>query len=198
MRRESHAKGGEPESFESEMPARGGVLESSEVLPSAARRASWDRADKAFDVMVNSIAVLTTQNGDDMSGLVVSTVATASQNPPMFTVAVRRSHPAAGLIRASRMLAINFLPEEAQTLLERFGAHAVTGNAQFAGVEYDRGVSSGTPILRSALAFVEGKVVHSIAEGDHTIFVAEVLDGGSLRDGTPMTRQGSYKPTVSQ
>lgn len=197
MRRESHPQGEEPETFKSELPARGGVLESSEVLPSASRLASWDRADKAFDVMVSSIAVLTTQNGDDMSGLVVSTVATASQHPPMFTVAVRRSHPAEALIRASRMLAINFLAEDAEALLERFGSHAVGGNAQFAGVEYDRGVASGSPILRSGLAFVEGKVVHSLTEGDHTIFVAEVLDGGSLRDATPMIRRGSYKPTVT-
>ena len=196
MRRDERSRDQEPQ-FQSELPPRGGVLESSEVQPSASQLASWDRADKAFDVMANTLAILTTQNGDELAGLVVSSVATVSQHPPMFSVAVRRSHPAEGLIRASGRLAINFLSEDSEPLVKQFGAPPISGKSAFAGVEYDRGVTSGSPILRGVAAFVEGKVVKAIEAGDHTLFIAEVLDGGRLTDAPPRVCQGSYKPTSS-
>jgi flavin reductase (DIM6/NTAB) family NADH-FMN oxidoreductase RutF len=47
--------------------------------------------------------------------------------------------------------------------------------------------TTGAPIFRDALAFVECKVVARVDRGDHIVFVAEVVDAGVHRAGEPLT-----------
>ncbi|HVW41711.1 MAG TPA: flavin reductase family protein [Amycolatopsis sp.] len=42
---------------------------------------------------------------------------------------------------------------------------------------------TGAPILLDALSYVEGRVVHSLDTQENTIFVADVVGAGKLRDG---------------
>jgi flavin reductase (DIM6/NTAB) family NADH-FMN oxidoreductase RutF len=46
---------------------------------------------------------------------------------------------------------------------------------------------NGCPILEQALAYFECRVVDKIERGDHTVFVAEVIDAGVQREGQPLT-----------
>lgn len=182
--------------FYSELPPRGGVLEYQDVLDDVGRAARLDRADKALDNMVNTEAVLTAQHGDQVAGLTVGTVATASLHPPRLTVAIRRDHAASDLIRESGTFAINFLDRGQQDLSDRFAALIDEASRPFDGVEYTRGVSSGAPILRRALGFVECQVADTLESGDHLVILADILDGGALRDGQPLISIGRYKPTL--
>lgn len=182
--------------FSAEMPQRGGVLEYVDIVKEIGGAARLDRADKALDAIVSSVAVLTAHRNERTLGIVVATIATASQHPPRISVAVRHHHPIHDLIRQSGFFALNLL-ERGQTALEDcFTAPPLEGVNQFAGVEYDQGVSSGAPILRGTLAFLECRVASALDTGDHTLFVGDILDGGMLRDGQPMISQGEYKPTA--
>lgn len=180
--------------FESALPPRGGILDYEDVLSEVGRAARLDRADKALDSLTSTPAILTAQNGPDVAAIVVATLATASQHPPRISVAVRKGSKVYGLIQASGFFAVNFVSDDQQAWIERYGVPHE--GDPFAGVEYDRGVASGCPVLRGALAFIECKVAQSLDVGDHVLFVADLLDGGSLRDGNPLVRNGSYKPTI--
>jgi len=182
--------------FYSELPPRGGVLEYQEVLEDVGLAARLDRADKALDSLVNTEAVLTAQQEDRVAGITVGTVATASLHPPRLTVAIRREHPACGMVLQSGTFAINFLGEGQEGLSERFAAPHDQALGLLAGVEYTRGVSSGAPILQKALGFVECRVAETLECGDHVVIVADLMDGGSLHDGKPLVSIGRYKPTL--
>ena len=46
---------------------------------------------------------------------------------------------------------------------------------------------TGSPILAETLTYVEARVVSTLDAGELTIFLADVLDGGRLREGAPLT-----------
>lgn len=182
--------------FFSELPPRGGVMEYQDVLEDVGRAARLDRADKALDNLVAGVVILTAQHGDRLAGVTVGTLATASLHPPRLSVALRRDHPACDLLLASGTFAVNFLSDEQRSLCDRF-AEVMDGTQRlFDKVEYSRGVSSGAPILERALGFVECRVAETLETGDHLLIVADILDGGSLNDGSPLIVHGAYKPTL--
>ncbi|MNX71969.1 High molecular weight rubredoxin [compost metagenome] len=182
--------------FEAEVPQRGGVLEYADAVQQVGEAARFDRADKALDAVISTVAVLAAHHEAQVMGIVVSTLATASQHPPRISVAVRRQHPIHDLIQASGFFALNLLEQSQRSLEDRFTAPPQAGTNQFAGVEYDLGVSSGAPIVRGVLGFLECRVASTLDTGDHTLFIGDILDGGMLRDGQPMISQGEYKATV--
>jgi flavin reductase (DIM6/NTAB) family NADH-FMN oxidoreductase RutF len=46
---------------------------------------------------------------------------------------------------------------------------------------------TGSPILTEALTYVEARVVDTLDGGELTIFLADVVEGGRLRDGEPLS-----------
>ncbi len=181
--------------FYSELPPRGGVLEYEDVLEDVGRAARLDRADKALNCLVAGIVILTSQHGERLAGVTIGTLATASQRPPRVSVAIRRDHPACELLLSSGTFAVNFLSEAQRDVCDRFSAAMEDSSRVFDKVEYSRGVSSGAPILQRALGFVECKVAETVENGDHMVILGDVLDGGSLTEGTPLITFGAYKPT---
>ncbi|MDZ4720121.1 MAG: flavin reductase family protein, partial [Roseiflexaceae bacterium] len=45
---------------------------------------------------------------------------------------------------------------------------------------------TGAPILPGVLAWLDCRVRHAFASGDHTIFVGDVVDCGEQGDGLPL------------
>lgn len=181
--------------FEAELPPRGGILEIEEAAPEAARRARLDRADKACDAMVGALAILTCRHEDQVGAVLIGTLATASQDPPRISVAIRQRHPIMSLLRASGTFAVNLIGQEQEGWVKAFSQPGELGEAALAGVKYEGGVWTGAPVLEGSLGFLECEAVAFLATGDHTLVVADLLDGGSLREGSPMIRPGAYKPT---
>ncbi len=46
--------------------------------------------------------------------------------------------------------------------------------------------STGFPILKDVAGYLDCKVVRSCIAGDHTIFIGEVIAGGTTPDSNPM------------
>ena len=56
------------------------------------------------------------------------------------------------------------------------------------------GPATGSPVLESALGWVECRVQGSLPSGDHILFVAEVVEAGQNHDGTPLTlKEAGFK-----
>lgn len=186
---------GEP-TFASELPPREGVLEHQEASPAAGRRARLDRADKALARVAGTMAVITARHEGQVASGMLATLATASQDPPRISLALSHHHPVLALIRVQETFAINLLGAHQEAYARSLcGAHAGASSA-LDGVEYQNGVWSGAPILTGALAFLEGRMVASLDAGDHVVLVADILDGGTLRDGDPLIWSGAYRPTT--
>ena len=56
------------------------------------------------------------------------------------------------------------------------------------------GPATGSPLLDTALGWVECKIVSSMPAGDHVLFVAEVVEVGLNREGAPLTlKEAGFK-----
>nr|MDQ6909018.1 flavin reductase family protein [Chloroflexota bacterium] len=80
--------------------------------------------------------------------------------------------------------AVNVLPEDDEFLADRFANRAPLVNATFSGVPY-RTATTGTPLLRAAIASFDCRLHATHPGGDHRIFVGEVLTF-TENDGEPL------------
>ena len=53
--------------------------------------------------------------------------------------------------------------------------------------EAPRVMVTGCPILKDCMAYLECKVRESLAPGNHTLYLGEVVDARSFSDGTPFS-----------
>jgi flavin reductase (DIM6/NTAB) family NADH-FMN oxidoreductase RutF len=80
--------------------------------------------------------------------------------------------------------------ELAGSLGRTFGKHPEKINA----ATWKPGLLTGSPVLDSALAWVECKVISNLPAGDHILFVAEVVEVGLNREGVPLTlKEAGFK-----
>jgi flavin reductase (DIM6/NTAB) family NADH-FMN oxidoreductase RutF len=108
----------------------------------------------------------------------VNWVTQASFEPPLVAVGVKADSSAHEIIKESRAFALNVLGKGQQGLAFKFfKALAREGNT-IGGEAFASG-ASGAPLLASAAASIECKLVGTLEKGDHSVFLGEVV-GASL------------------
>lgn len=117
------------------------------------------------------VTIVTTRyaNGQ-LTGLTANAVSSVSLQPPLVLVCVDKTAESYPAFAESKVFAVNFLTQHQETLSRRF---AQSGGDKFAGVGYAIG-ATGSPILESALGYMDCELRHAFDAGDHTIFVGEV------------------------
>jgi len=130
----------------------------------------------------SGVTVITTRNEGTDFGMTASAVSSLSMDPPMLLVCINRRNPTQQAVSGSRAFAVNILDESQAELAERFGR---PGPDKFAGIERVYG-RFGAPVLDTALAYMECRVVEDVTGGTHSVFLAEVLNAVA-RPGNPLT-----------
>jgi flavin reductase (DIM6/NTAB) family NADH-FMN oxidoreductase RutF len=129
----------------------------------------------------------TAKHGDDISIMTVNWSTQCSFEPPMMALAVEGDSHSRQVIESSGAFALNLYEsgqrELAGNLGRTFGKHP----EKIAEVAWKPGPLTGSPLLDSALAWVECKIVSSVPAGDHILFVAEVVEVGLNREGASLT-----------
>ena len=132
----------------------------------------------ALRMIPYGIYVLTSRAGDgSVAAATVNWVTQTSFKPPLVAVAVKADSSAHAIVKASRAFALNVLGKGQQKLAFAFFKPAVLESGTISGERFRAG-TTGAPVLESAVAFVECRVVNAVEGGDHTVFVAEVVEAG--------------------
>jgi flavin reductase (DIM6/NTAB) family NADH-FMN oxidoreductase RutF len=122
------------------------------------------------------IYVLTAEAADGrVAAATVNFVTQTSFNPPLVAVALKADSGAYGLVKETKIFALNMLGKGQQGAAFAFFKPADRQGDKISGEAYRKG-GSGAPILLSAPASVECKVVEIVAKGDHHIVVGEVIE----------------------
>ncbi len=146
-----------------------------------------DRIAPALGKITSGLYIATATLDGVPLGMLCSFVEQAGFEPPMISVAVGRGRPIAASLDGEGLFGLNILSKENQGLLksfargetaEAFTKHGLVENA-FA-----------VPQFAEAWAFLVCKVSGKLPAGDHTLYIAEVLDGAVQTDGAaePMIR----------
>jgi flavin reductase (DIM6/NTAB) family NADH-FMN oxidoreductase RutF len=127
----------------------------------------------AFEGLVHGVYVVTTRVGEKINGMTAAWVSQVSLKPLLVMVSIAPPRYTHTLIQESGSFAINVLTRDQVELAKRFGYKSGRKIDKFAGLETIT-AASGAPILPQAYAYLDLKLVHTFAAGDHTLFVGRV------------------------
>jgi flavin reductase (DIM6/NTAB) family NADH-FMN oxidoreductase RutF len=130
----------------------------------------------------HGIYICGVKDGDNVNGFTISWLMQSSFKPPQVVNCVNKNHTSHAMIKNSGVFAISFLEKEQKDLAQKFFQPLRRVGNRFEDVDFYTG-ETGCPIISDSLGYIECKVVGSVEQGDHTVFVGEVIASGIHREG---------------
>ncbi len=130
----------------------------------------------ALRMIPYGIYVLTAEGPDgDIAAATVNWVTQTSFDPPLVAIGLKVESGAYGIVKSSGKFALNILGKGQQGAAFTFFKPAERDGDTLSG-EAIRTGATGAPILVSAPASIECKVVEIVERGDHHIVIGEVIE----------------------
>ena len=145
---------------------------------------------RALGQFASGVTVVTTRDANGrVLGLTVSSFCSLSLHPPLVLVCIDPGAEANGVMRASGVFAVSVLGEDQEAVSRRFAAR---GRDKLDGFSFVEG-RHGLPLVPGALAHIQCRVRSFHDEGDHTVWVGDVL-ALAAHPGRPLLyHRGSYQ-----
>lgn len=137
---------------------------------------------QALRLFTYGLYVATAAKGDELSAGTVNWISQASFQPPLIMAAVKGDSHLHALIEATGTFALNVLGADQQSIAQDFFRPSKREGSSLNGHPFEPGPETGAPLLTELPAWVECRVTDTVARGDHTVYVAEVIEAG-VRDG---------------
>lgn len=129
----------------------------------------------------------TARHGAEISIMTVNWLTQCSFEPPLLLLAVEADSHSRQIIEASGAFAINLYESGQRDLASDLGLTFGKHPEKITGVTWKPGPLTGSPLLDTALGWVECRIVSKTPAGDHIVFIAEVVEVGLNREGAPLT-----------
>ncbi|MEM3670148.1 MAG: flavin reductase family protein [Thermoprotei archaeon] len=129
---------------------------------------------RAMSRFATGVTVVTTVHQGEKMGSTVQAFSSISLNPKLVMVSLNSEGRTKKYIEASGIFAVSVLSEKDSDVSKRFADPTLNAEQRFSGIEWFTGIT-GSPIISSAIAYVECSVKQRVEAGDHTIFIGEVL-----------------------
>ncbi len=127
------------------------------------------------------VNIITTNGPAGKCGLTATAVVSITDSPPTMLVSINHNSATNETFKANSRMAVNILNAEQQLVAEYFGGmHPVSMAERFAKFDFTEGRGK-LPILRNAIANLEGSIVATHEVGTHTLFILE-LDSMEIAD----------------
>lgn len=151
---------------------------------------SKDEFRAALGRFASGVTIVTTKDDKNfLHGITVSAFCSVSLDPPLILVCIDKNAGSHDAFEQSSAFVVNILRADQQYLSDRFASYLPD---KFADVKYRSGIES-LPVLEDALVNLECRLVNAHDNGDHTIFVGEILVA-TVNEGKPLVYfQGQYK-----
>jgi flavin reductase (DIM6/NTAB) family NADH-FMN oxidoreductase RutF len=133
----------------------------------------------------SGVGVMTTRLDKQLHGMTVSAFSSVSLNPLLVVVAVEKVTLMHKLAALSRVYAVSILGAQDEAISRFFADDRRLDGPEFLEGTYRTGVT-GSPILKSANAFLETEVREIYPGGDHDLFLGEVVALGVLSENPPL------------
>ena len=137
-----------------------------------------DSKKTALRMIPYGLYVMTAEDKDGrISAATVNWVTQASFKPPLLAVCVKADSQIHDITKTAGNFALNVLGKGQQGAAYAFFKPAERKGQKISGEPFHAG-STGAPILDNTPAFIECRLVTTVEEGDHSIFLGEVVDAG--------------------
>jgi flavin reductase (DIM6/NTAB) family NADH-FMN oxidoreductase RutF len=130
--------------------------------------------------LVSGLYIISLKNGEDEAGFLASWVQQAGFEPPCVSIAINKERKAHfNLLTSSGKLVVNFMAKENSKTMSRFFKPAPETGSIFDELKTFT-ETTGIPILKDSVGFLECKYKTEVESGDHIIVIAEVINGKLL------------------
>lgn len=140
-----------------------------------------DAKKHALRMIPYGLYVLTARTDDSVSAATVSWITQAAFDPPRIVVALRNDSGIWHQVRTAGTFVVNILGTGQKALASTFFRHVEPEGDTLGGAKFHGG-STGAPILDDVPAYLECRVTESFDAGDHTLFVADIVEVGVQND----------------
>jgi flavin reductase (DIM6/NTAB) family NADH-FMN oxidoreductase RutF len=137
---------------------------------------------------------ITARQGDEVSVMTANWIVQSSFTPPMLMLAVESDSHTCKVINASGAFAVNIYESGQREQAGQLGRTWAKHPEKLQGLTWQPGPATGSPLLDFALGWVECRIERRVPSGDHVVFVAEIVQVGLNRQGTPLTlKEAGFK-----
>ncbi|MBU6229763.1 MAG: flavin reductase family protein [Cyanobacteria bacterium REEB459] len=126
------------------------------------------------------------RQAEDLNGFTASWVMQASFTPPLVVNCVKNDSTSHAMIKASGVFALSFLESGQKDLAQRFFKPLRRVGNKFEDIDFYPAPETGCPVIQDTLGYLECRVTGAVEQGDHTVFVAEVIGACLHRQGDPL------------
>jgi len=138
--------------------------------------------DILFSSISNGVYIVTVEDKGQINGVTTPWVSQLSYDPPMVMVAISPLRKCHEMITNSGQFALNVLASGQVDVAARFALTTAREMDKFEGVVPQR-TPAGNPLLSGVFAYIDCELVKTVAVGDHSLFVGEVI-GAEVLDST--------------
>jgi flavin reductase (DIM6/NTAB) family NADH-FMN oxidoreductase RutF len=144
----------------------------------------------------SGVTVVTTTHGGLRYGMTASSFSSVSLMPPLILICVGKAAFTHNLILETGSFGVNILSAAQLELGKRFAEKHGDYIDRFSDLDVEEG-QRGSPLLTDAVAWLECQTTQAVDAGDHTVFIAEVIDV-KVNGGEPLLyvnrMWGTFKP----
>jgi len=145
-------------------------------------KAEVETQDILFRSISNGVYIVTVEDKGQINGVTTPWVTQLSYNPVMVMVAISPLRKCHEMITNSGQFALNVLASGQVDVASRFALTTGREMDKFEGVIPQR-TPAGNPLLSGVFAYIDCQLVKTVAVGDHSLFVGEVI-GAEVLDSS--------------
>ena len=135
------------------------------------------------------LAAVTVASGDRKNAFIASSVTCASfapPNPMRLTIQMMKVNYSYELVQESRAFAVHLISMDDMDLVRLLSTASGRERDKLESLSHSIGVT-GSPLLDSAVAFMECRVVNRMDAGDREVFLGEVVAARKLKAAELLT-----------
>jgi flavin reductase (DIM6/NTAB) family NADH-FMN oxidoreductase RutF len=140
---------------------------------------------RAMRAWTTGVTIVTAKFEGNQYGMTVNSFTSISLEPPLVSLALRRSTHTHDLVERSGEFAVTILAADQKDLSDRFAGKFPEIKDRFEGVPTETLVIDA-PLIKGGIACFNCRVVNSILVGENMLFVAEVIAVRGEGEGDPL------------
>jgi flavin reductase (DIM6/NTAB) family NADH-FMN oxidoreductase RutF len=141
---------------------------------------------KALRMIPYGLFVATARDDSGPAAGTINWISQSSFTPPLIMVAIKGDSALHRAVAASRRFIIHVVAKDQKELATAFFRGAELSGDRLNGYRIESRANE-IPLLADPPAWFECRVVNETGGGDHTVFVAEVVEAGVRKDAEPLT-----------
>ena len=139
---------------------------------------------QALRMLSYGVYILTSKMEENYCAATVTWVSQASFEPPLISVCIKGDSASYAVVKARGEFLLHLLGKEQKDLAASFFKKSTLENGLINDQEYQ--LHDNLPLLKSAPAYLKCRVLAILENGDHPLFLSEVVDSVLLLDTQPL------------